>query len=38
MSQNLHVILHAVVSMNQPNFLHELKWLGCKLSMVGSPF
>ena len=24
--------------MNQPNFLHELKWLGCKVSMVGSPF
>lgn len=38
MSQNLNVILHAVGSMNQPNFLHELKWLGCKLSMVGSPF
>lgn len=38
MSQNLNVILHSAGFMNQPNFLHELKWLGCKLSMVGPPF
>ena len=42
MSQNLMLFymqwVPKVQTMNQPNFWRELKWLGCKLTMVGPPF